>query len=263
VRRTLPAPVRRALFGGLSRLYPQSPRLPRPLRANATLRNLACDSAEGHGRTIATMQPEDTAALMRPEVAAAGHDPFAAVRTLYRRCNAPDHVMRCQYVDLFFGLADGMLTKVDRASMAHGLEVRSPMLDYRFIEHVWRVPRAMLIQGTQGKYILRKVIEQKIGEEAAWRDKRGFDAPVDAWFRGPLRERFRETVLSPRAATADWLRVDAIRALCEAHQSGRVRHGPNLWKLLMLETWLRRSAETRARATPCKSPDDARVLAPA
>jgi len=241
VRQVVPDRWRAAMLRPIGRRYPSRPWMPQWLRAGATLRNLATDGASGHGQSIATMSGEEREAMLTAEVRRelGGYDPLEVVRELYRRCDAPDHLSKCQYVDLRLGLADGILTKVDRASMAHALEVRSPMLDYRFVEHAWSIPPEWRMRGRFGKYPLRLAVARHVGEEWAWRRKRGFEVPLDAWFDGPLRERFHDTLLRPGAAVHDWISADAIRRLWEVHRPRQRRCGPTLWKLVVLDTWCR------------------------
>jgi asparagine synthase (glutamine-hydrolysing) len=240
LRRWLPGSVRRAL-GPIAAIYPRRPWIPRPLRASATLRNLAVDAATAHGLSIATMDPGEARRLLAPDLAreCRDYDPLDQLRELYHRCDARDHLSKCQYVDLRFGLAEGILTKVDRASMAHALEVRSPMLDHRFIEFAWTIPPEERIRGRAGKIPLRLAVEQQLGRGAARRPKHGFEVPLDEWFRGPLRECFRD-LLAGGTATLPWLAPAEIGRAWHEHLAGRGLRGPTLWKLLMLERWRRR-----------------------
>lgn len=253
VRRVLPGVVRRAIFGPLASVYPARPWLPRPLRAGATLRNLALDPATAHGLSVSTMDPSEAQLLLNHNVAreTAGYDPLDHVRSLYGRCDAPDVVSRCQYVDLRLGLADGILTKVDRASMAHGLEVRSPMLDHRFIEFAWSIHPRRRIRRSAGKLPLRRALERHVGGRTHRRPKAGFDVPLDDWFAGPLRDRFHDELLSPGAPVHDWISSDAIKRTWRDHASGRRRCGPTLWKLVMFNGWCRQYMTSPSSASAC------------
>jgi len=240
-RRVLPAAVRRGLFGPLASIYPHADWLPRPLRARATLRNLSLDGATAHAASVATLQPDAARALLNADYRAAVHDynPFDRVREHHARCDAPDHLSKCQYVDIRMGLGDGILTKVDRASMAHSVEVRSPMLDYRFVEFAWRIPPRMRRRGAIGKLPLRRAVADRLGPQFI-RTKAGFEVPIDAWLAGPLRERLMDEMFASAAPIRDLLDIRAVDTLWQEHSSGRRRHGPTLWKLAMLSAWLRR-----------------------
>ncbi|HVP13118.1 MAG TPA: asparagine synthase (glutamine-hydrolyzing) [Phycisphaerae bacterium] len=242
VRRLVPRPLRRTLCSHMASIFPSRPWMPRPLRAAATLRNLSVDAATAHGLSVSTLNPDDVKALFSQDVAreVAEYDPLDHVRTRYKACDAPGHLSRCQYVDIRLGLADGILTKVDRATMAHALEVRSPMLDHRFIEYAWSVPPRLRIRGGAGKYLLRQALARHLDRRIARRRKAGFEVPLDEWFAGPLRERFQDRLLEPGAALHDMIRPEAIRQTWKAHLSRRRLNGPTLWKLVMLDGWCRR-----------------------
>jgi asparagine synthase (glutamine-hydrolysing) len=250
LRGALPGAVRRML-GPIAGHYPTRPWIPRPLRAAATLRDLAVDAPTAHGLSVATLGPAEVRRLLAPDVAAevGDYDPLERVRELYRRCDAPDHLSKCQYVDIFHGLAEGILVKVDRASMAHALEVRSPMLDHRFIEFAWSIPPRYRIRGRQGKHPLRVALGRRLGEAFAGRRKAGFEVPLDEWFADPLRDRFQDTLLRPGAAVHYWASSEEIGRVWREHLAGRRRCGPTLWKLVMLDGWCRRFMRTAVKPT--------------
>lgn len=253
VRSVVPSVLRRAIFAPAAALYPDSRRWPRSLRAGQTLRNLADDAATAHARSIATADPAEAMGLLsgdlRTELRA--YDPLDAARAAYRRCDAPDHLSKCQYVDMRTALADGILAKVDRASMAHGLEVRSPMLDYRFVEFAWRLnPRDRIRMG-RGKAALRDAVRRHLCDglaaddhRRAWsavcanRGKKGFDVPLDAWFRGRLRDRLEDALKSD--GLRNYVDVHSVRTLINQHASGLANSGSTLWKALMLAAWFDR-----------------------
>lgn len=249
VRRWTPAGLRSRLFGPLSSACFSAAWLPRPLRVGATLRNLSTDGATAHGLSIADVSPMAARQLLDSDVAAqvAGYDPLDSVRRLYRRCDAGDHLSKCQYVDIKFGLGDGILTKVDRASMAHGLEVRSPMLDYRFVEFAWRIPPNLRIRGGVGKAPLRHAVSRELGHGLAGRRKAGFDVPLDEWMRGALRDHVEDDLLGPRSSLQGWISPGAIRRIWNQHTGGAARHGATIWKLLMLAAWFNRHMKPAGR----------------
>lgn len=240
LRRAVPAFMRRLVFGTLAGVYPRSSRLPRMLRAGSTLGNLACDDATGHGLSVATMEPSEAMDMLHPDMRGAvkDYDPLDHVRRFYKACDAPDHLSKCQYVDIKLGLADGILTKVDRASMAHGVEVRSPMLDFRFVEFAWRIAPGLRMRGGQGKYPLRVAAARRIGA-AAHRAKHGFEVPMARWFRGELGEVFRRRVLDGAGPVGAWLSERALGEIFRQHAARSRDVAPTLWKALMLDAWLR------------------------
>jgi len=224
--------------GALGRHWPRHAMLPRFLRAGATLSNVALDAATAHGRSIATLMPETSRGLLTNDAQLALHDydPLQRVRDLYAACDAHDAVRKCQYVDIRLGLGDGILTKVDRASMAHGLEVRAPLLDYRLVEYAWGITPAQLRERGHGKAPLRRAAAARLNSEIAWRTKSGFDVPLDAWFRKQPRWA-RARLFDANTPLADIIQSQQVENIWNRHQSGQRNVGHVLWRLLMLQSW--------------------------
>jgi asparagine synthase (glutamine-hydrolysing) len=132
-------------------------------------------------------------------------------------------------------LPDDILTKVDRASMAHALEVRSPFLDYRVVEFANRLPLEWKLRGLTTKYLLRKAFADDLPREPLTRKKHGFAVPLGDWFQGPLVGTFREIVLQQPGP--DYLEKAEVARLLHEHQKGRVDHGYRLWLILFLHAW--------------------------
>jgi asparagine synthase (glutamine-hydrolysing) len=143
------------------------------------------------------------------------------------------------YLDLRTYLPDDILVKVDRASMAVGLEVREPLLDHRLIAFAWSLPPSMKVRGREGKWLLRKLLHRYVPEPLVRRPKHGFSIPLGAWLRGPLRA-WAEELLDARSLTRHAV-VDAkdVRAKWDEHLSGARDWSVHLWDVLMLEAWLR------------------------
>jgi asparagine synthase (glutamine-hydrolysing) len=157
---------------------------------------------------------------------------------------------RQQQLDYDLYLPDDILTKVDRASMAHSIEVRSPFLDYRVVEWAARLSRASLLNARQGKLPLRALAERLLPAASAEARKRGFGVPLAAWFRADAGQAFlRDRLLSPTARQRRWWDTDAVEKICAIHLSGRGRDfSALLWRLLMLEAWARWYADGKRYA---------------
>jgi asparagine synthase (glutamine-hydrolysing) len=136
-------------------------------------------------------------------------------------------------------LPETLLVKMDIASMANSLEVRSPFLDHLLLEYAATVPGGLKIAGGIGKAVLREAVTDLLPREILHGPKRGFSAPVGAWLRGPLRNYAEELLLNRPRGLPEFFRLEGVRALWDAHQAGRENHAMRLWALLVLEVWFR------------------------
>jgi asparagine synthase (glutamine-hydrolysing) len=146
---------------------------------------------------------------------------------------------RYMWVDQRGYLVDDILTKVDRMSMAHSLEVRPPFLDHRIVEFAATLPEDMKINGSTLKYVLRELMRDKLPATILTRKKEGFDIPTHHWFRGVLRELLLDTVTERAARESGILQWRPIEALIERHMSRRANLGYHIWGLLILFLWMR------------------------
>ncbi len=136
-----------------------------------------------------TMDSSEVAALTRDGASASGGDPVEAlVKSARSEAETLDPVGAMLHADTRIGLPGDMLVKVDRMSMAHGLEVRCPMLDHRVVEAAFAMPAAYKLQAGRGKAVLRDAFADMLPDEVFDRPKRGFEIPIAQWLTGPLRE---------------------------------------------------------------------------
>jgi asparagine synthase (glutamine-hydrolysing) len=154
-------------------------------------------------------------------------------------CNGASLLSRLLYLNLRTYLLDDLLPKMDRMTMAHGLEGRSPLLDRDLIEYVTSLPDGLKRRGGRGKVILKEFGATLLPRELLERPKHGFGVPLGDWFRGELRGMVQDTLLS-RPRLGRRLRVEAVQALFDEHVSGRADRGHQLWTLFTLELWLRK-----------------------
>jgi len=245
LRRRIPNALKRWGIAPLASVYPQWDWLPWYLRAKFFLTNLTLPHARAFYRTNTFMTPDVERQLLSRDTlrAIGGYDPYSVVESAYNRADTNDPLSKVQYVDLKVLLPDDMLVKVDRMSMAHALEVRPPMLDPVFVEFVASIPSRFKLHGKEKKYILKKALTPYLPPEILYRKKRGFDAPLNAWFRNDLKTLAQETVLSERALQRGFFNPITIKTMWQQHQSGERNFGMNFWTLLMFELWFRQFME--------------------
>ncbi|MEX0824793.1 MAG: asparagine synthase (glutamine-hydrolyzing) [Pirellulaceae bacterium] len=169
-----------------------------------------------------------------------GDDPFAFLEAAWQRSHGRDVVTQASMSDLLTYLPCDLMTKVDIASMAHGLEVRQPMLDYRIVELAAAMPVRHKFRGRRGKLILRDAFADKIPRSIWTRSKMGFGVPIANWFRDELKPMVHDLLLDSDAKSNAFFRSEATRRLVEQHERHEQNHAYRLWNLLILETWLRR-----------------------
>ena len=179
----------------------------------------------------------------RPEeVAAAGREPRGPMWDPTIAHDFPDLVPRMQLLDMITYLPDDILTKVDRATMAVGLEGRVPLLDHRVVAYSWSLPLEFKLRGGRSKWLLRQVLDRYVPRSLIDRPKMGFGVPIDAWLRGPLRE-WAESLLAPaRLASDGFVRVEPVRRAWREHLEGSRNWQYPLWTVLMLQAWRARWA---------------------
>ena len=168
-----------------------------------------------------------------------GYDALEVFRRHAAASNTDDPLALIQYLDLKTYLVGDINTKVDRASMAHSLEVREPLMDHKLVEWLATLPSGLKIQGNEGKYLFKKAMEPFLPNEVLYRPKMGFSVPLARWFRGPLKQRVRDAVLGETLAATGIFNRDYLQHLVDAHQSGARDYSSPLWTLLMFEAFVR------------------------
>jgi asparagine synthase (glutamine-hydrolysing) len=169
-----------------------------------------------------------------------GYRAIDVMRGHAARSPTDDPLSLIQYIDMKTYLPGDILTKVDRASMAHALEVRVPLLDHQLVEWISGLPPNMKLRGGEGKYVFKKSLEAHLPHDILYRKKMGFAVPLAAWFRGPLAQRVRDSLLGPMLADTGIFNQAFLHELVEHHQSGRRDYSAPIWTLLMFEAFLRK-----------------------
>lgn len=241
LRARWPRALRNPVFGLLGRIYPKADWAPRPLRAKTTLQALACDDVEAYFHSVCTtpmsMRQQLYSASFKRELQ--GYSALTVFREHARRAPTDHPLLLAQYIDLKTWLPGDILTKVDRASMAHGLEVRVPLLDHRLVEWASSLSPGLKLRGRNGKYVLKKMLEAELPHAVLYRPKMGFSVPLSAWLRGPLAQHTRDAMRTGAIARCGYFEPAALDRLVQQHMAGRRDHSATLWKLLMLDAFLR------------------------
>jgi asparagine synthase (glutamine-hydrolysing) len=240
-RRLMPLGMRRPLFGTLGYLYPKADWAPRFVRAKTTFQALARDSVAAYLDTISIVRESERRRLFSRHLREQldGYRANEVLEAYARRAGTDDPLGLVQYLDLKTYLVGDINTKVDRASMAHSLEVREPLMDHPLVEWLASLPSTMKIRHGDGKYLLKKASERWLPRDVLYRKKMGFAVPLAEWFRGPLRERVRDAALGSVLADSGFFDRPFLGRMLEAHQSGRRDFSAPLWTLLMFDAFMR------------------------
>lgn len=240
LRRALPLEMRRALFGFLGQVYPKADWAPRMFRAKSTFEALARDSVQAyfHGMSILRDPMRERLFTGQFRRSLGGYNAVEVFRQHAARTDTTDPLSLVQYLDLHTYLVGDINTKVDRASMAHSLEVREPLMDHPLVEWLASLPSDLKIRGGEGKYLLKKAMEPRLPKDVLYRPKMGFAVPLANWFRGPLRQQVRSALLGERLADTGVIETRYVRQLIEDHEAGRRDYSASIWTLLMFERFL-------------------------
>jgi asparagine synthase (glutamine-hydrolysing) len=253
----LPSPVRRAL-ASIAHSAPAPLQTDSLLyRGRRWLRRLA-DSPEGrYARRVMLFDPDLKQEICEPGFIAAtggaGGETF--LRDAFLASDATDLIDAQLDVDVAYYLSDCLLVKVDIATMAHGLEGRSPMLDHEFMEFAASLPSDLKIRHGVSKYILKQAVREILPSQIIDRPKKGFSVPLGDWFRSELRELSGDLLLSGRLEERGYFKPREVRRLLEEHWRGAAEWQDQLWALLMLESWHRTFIDQRPSGAPYSSPN--------
>ncbi len=232
---------RKKVFGPLGRIYPKADWAPRMFRGKSTFQSLARNSLEAYLHSISWAKEDQRQALFSDKLKGElqGYRAIEVFNRHAENCPFDDPLSLIQYLDIKTYLVGDILTKVDRASMAHSLEVRVPLLDHKFVEWVAGIPPELKLKGQQTKHILKKSLEPHLPNDVLYRDKMGFGVPLANWFRGPLKSRLQKSIIEGGLAESGLFNVDYLKTLVNQHQSGVRDHSAVLWSLLMFEATTR------------------------
>jgi len=241
MRARLPAALRQPLFGLLGKVYPKADWAPRMFRAKTTFEGMARTSVEAYFHSMSQIREPMRSQLYSPRFKSllGGYSAREVFDRHARNANTDDPLALIQYIDCNTYLVGDINTKVDRASMAHSLEVREPLMDHELVEWVATLPSSLKLQGGNGKAFFKKALEPHLPHDVLYRPKMGFAVPLARWFRGPLRQRVRDALLDGPMLESGWFNPATIQQIVEQHESGVRDHSTPIWSLLMYDAFLR------------------------
>lgn len=246
-RNKIPNAIRKPIFGTLGKVYPKLDRMPQFLRAKSTFQSLAMDEAAGylHAVSYVPQQWRDKLFSKDFKQKLGGYRVDDFFRNQMYKCPHDHPLSRIQYADIKTYLAGDILTKVDRASMAHSLEVRVPIIDHLFVEWISSIEPQFKLKDNIGKYIFKKSLEGRVPDDILYRPKMGFSMPLAEWFRGALKEKSKTALLNSTLGDSGIFNMDFIDQALNQHQSGKRDYTAMLWSLLMFDAFSRNGDTTK------------------
>src|SRR6266404_6314868 len=242
----IPKPLRAALHGLVHALPASSRNMSLDFRLKQFLRGVDAPASLRHASWIASFLPAEMARLLQPHLKALA-SPEVAFRQVAEdaarsgaRPGSIDEALR-YYLTRY--LADDILVKADRASMAASLELRAPFLDTAVVELAARLPWQLKISLTRTKVLLKRALRGLVPDDILRRPKKGFGIPVAAWIRGPLRPLFEELLSERELRDGGVFEARAVRSLLQTHLDGRADLRKPLWTLLMFQLWRKHHAQ--------------------
>lgn len=241
VRSRLPHGLRGPVFGALGHVYPKADWAPRMFRAKTTFQAMAMNSVQAYHHSMSHLRADQRLRLFSSDFQRKlnGYQSIEVFHYHAKRAQTDDALGLIQYLDYKTWLVGDINTKVDRASMAHSLEVREPLMDHLLIEWLATLPSHLKIRDGQGKHVFKKAFEPLLPNDLLYRPKMGFSVPLASWLRGPLAQRMRDSVLSPRILASGYFNAETLHTLVDQHLGGQHDHSTSLWMLIMFDAFLR------------------------
>ncbi len=240
VRGVLPLGFRRRVFGPLGRLYPKADWAPRVFRAKTTFESLARSSVEAYFQSVSLTTPWQRKQLFSAKFRSdlQGYRALESFERHAQQAPTDDPLGLIQYLDIKTYLVGDILTKVDRASMHHSLEVRVPLLDHQLVEWIWQLPSSLKLNGQTGKYVFKKAMEPYLPNDILYRRKMGFGVPLADWFRGPLRSLLKPRLLNGVISDSGLFNLTFIEQVIDQHLARTGDYSVLIWTLFMFQGFL-------------------------
>lgn len=245
VRQKIPLWLRKTLFKPLGNWYPKLDWAPQFLRAKTTFQSLGMDTAEAFMNSMSKLRKDERDTLyssaFKSELAQYSAD--AVYRRYLENKSISDPLKVIQYLDYKTWLTGNANTKVDRASMANGLEVRSPFMDHKLVEWAFLLPSSENIKNGETKSLLKRAVEPIIPHDNIYRKKMGFSVPMADWLRGPLKQKLYDTLNSNAVVESNIFDMVQLNKKIEQHVSEKYDHAAALWTIFLLGLFLVREKE--------------------
>ncbi len=207
-------------------------------RAKRFVRSAKYDTVTRHHSWFGSFTIEEQDQLLTDHVRGkTTADIYAGARNLLGICDASNDIERMQYLDINFYMAEDILSKVDRASMAVSLETRAPFLDPRIGEFAASLPLNYKLRGSNGKYILKRSLEGLLPRSVLTRSKKGFGIPIAEWLKGRLNPLMHDLLATERLRDQGLFEPDQVQKLIREHETGVASHHKQLWTLLVFQLW--------------------------
>jgi asparagine synthase (glutamine-hydrolysing) len=251
----LPALLKRGLIEPLVHLMPvKTKNLSLDYKAVRFVTGTKYDLVTRHHVWFGSFTPEQQEQLLTADALAASEgDIYRDARRMVSECDAETLLERMQNLDTQLYLAEDILTKVDRASMAVSLEVRAPFLDPNVAEFAASLPANYKLRGAKSKYILKRAVADLLPPFVTRRSKKGFGVPVAEWLKGKLKPLARDLLSPERVRRAGVFNPEYVTRLQDEHERGVANHRKLLWTLLMFELWHESFVETPRRIETVES----------
>ena len=207
-------------------------------KAKRFVKSAKCETIERHHSWFGSFSNDEQKPLLAENVLTQTHgDIYAGPRGLLDICDATNEIERMQYLDMNFYMAEDILTKVDRASMAVSLETRAPFLDPRIGQFAAGLPLDYKLRGNKGKYILKKSLEGLLPKAILTRSKKGFGIPIAEWLKGRLNPLMHDLLAPERLKDQGFFEPAHVQTLMAEHEKGIASHHKQLWTLLVFQLW--------------------------
>jgi asparagine synthase (glutamine-hydrolysing) len=207
-------------------------------RAKRFVRSSGYDTIERHHSWFGSFSVDEQNSLLTADIKGGSRaDVYHGARELLRLCDARDEIERMQFLDLNYYMAEDILTKVDRASMAVSLETRAPFLDPRIGEFAAALPLGFKLRGSTGKYILKRALADLLPHEILHRSKKGFGIPIAEWLKGRLNPMMHDLLAPERLRRQGLFEPTFVGRMIDEHERGVASHHKQLWTVLVFQLW--------------------------